>query len=731
MLIMKEKLTIVLLLMASLSFATVRTPEQAMRVAESYLNSYSSATMRATAHQPMRVAYVHPMNESDDPAVYVMQLGEDKGYVLVSGNDVARDVLGYVEDGAFDEEAMPDAMRVWLGFYAEQIAMAAARGVSAPAKNRTAVAVQPLLNGISWGQNAPFNAHCPTVSGTATKAGCVAVACAQVMRYWQYPTHGTGSHSYTWRGQTLSADFGATTYDWANMLKSYAGSYTTTQANAVAKLVYHIGVAAEASYGTGSTGATSADAIEAMTTFFGYDKGIRTVAVDYEGTALMEQVATAEITARRPFIISAATKFNEGHAFVCDGINSEGLFSINWGWTGKSDGYFVLSALDPDEQGTGGADSQAGYSTRVCGFFGLQQNIGSQPNMRAGAMLFGLLTDKTASTTNKVTCRLSKLSNIGAFTWPADEMKIGIGVYRDGQFLQWLGYRVPSSDISPSTYWSTYTLEGMIDNLSSGNYELIPTYEYDGIRSKMPVGLGDKTIPFTISGSVATFSTTNDSQLDYSIRDLDVTLSSSGILRVGYKSDAQRFMAQVIGPTSQDTVYNKQVSAPYFSAQLENYGSYRVRVRPINDKGEYVASWQECLVEWVDYSIKNLTAEVDENKILHISFDSPAPTFRVILTLGNDTLANSKVATTSLNYKTPLTTTGLYTIFVRPRTVDGTWLAPGVTTTYYFDYNGIDDVFDSNETIYYDLLGRPVMHPEHGSLYIRRRGGEAKTILFY
>ena len=63
----------------------------------------------------------------------------------------------------------------------------------------------------------------------------------------KHPTQGTGSHSYTTESKKLSvsANFGNTIYDWANMIPNYNGSYTTAQANAVATLMFHAGVAAD------------------------------------------------------------------------------------------------------------------------------------------------------------------------------------------------------------------------------------------------------------------------------------------------------------------------------------------------------------------------------------------------------------------------------------------------------------------------------------------------------
>ena len=40
---------------------------------------------------------------------------------------------------------------------------------------------------------------------------------------------------------------------------------------------------------------------------------------------------------------------------MLDGFKNNQYFHVNWGWYGKSNGYFLLTALKPDTQGTGGS----------------------------------------------------------------------------------------------------------------------------------------------------------------------------------------------------------------------------------------------------------------------------------------------------------------------------------------------------------------------------------------
>lgn len=76
-------------------------------------------------------------------------------------------------------------------------------------------AVRPLLGDIHWNQAPYYNAYCPY----NCPVGCVATATSQIMRFYEYPSRGTGYHSYNSSYGTLSFNYN---YDlnWNNMPKS-------------------------------------------------------------------------------------------------------------------------------------------------------------------------------------------------------------------------------------------------------------------------------------------------------------------------------------------------------------------------------------------------------------------------------------------------------------------------------------------------------------------------------
>lgn len=213
----------------------------------------------------------------------------------------------------------------------------------------------PLVK-TTWNQGAPYNDLCPQKNGQITYTGCVATSTAQVMNYHQWPPQGTGTVSYDWNGQTLSMDFGATTFAWNDMLDSYPTATTGTDAQrqAVATLMKACGYALHMTYGLsedGGSGAYSSDIANVLINNFSYDVTARYVQREFYSPEEWEQMIYDNLADIGPAIYGGHGSLG-GHSFICDGYDTDGLFHINWG--GTSDGYFRLSALDPPSLGAGG-----------------------------------------------------------------------------------------------------------------------------------------------------------------------------------------------------------------------------------------------------------------------------------------------------------------------------------------------------------------------------------------
>ena len=496
-----------------------RTPEQAACVASEFLSSKNTPAVRrmqqaekaATVTAPVEIAYTQ-MQVDNEPAVYVFN-GED-GFVLVSAEDDARAILGYSDHGRFDATDMPKNMQFWLQMYADELASKPTPTLKGRVQRRTAAHVQatyptisPILGEVEWGQDEPYNNLCPTVGGERSVTGCVATAISQIMYAHKYPAKGIGSKTYTTEshGLRLNVNFGATTYDWGNMLPYYKNNYNSTQANAVATLMYHVGVAADMDYDPDGSGAISSAALANMGTYFGYDKGIQTLPKDYMKEEDILNAIVADLEIGHPVYVSGATKNKEGHAFVCDGIKSDGYLHINWGWDGVSNGYFALSALDPDQQGTGGSASDMAFTEGVEVFAGIQPDKGGKATPLVTVKSLTLTSGTEISRNAKVAVSLDGFTSVGIATAAGT---LGYYIYDTNDNLI---KTVPIGTFDlPTGYGYTEPIAvsaSIPGSLANGSYEMEVGYTDDAgtIRPILVKGKGVVRTPMTVTSSSITF----------------------------------------------------------------------------------------------------------------------------------------------------------------------------------------------------------------------------------
>lgn len=346
--------------------AAPRSAAEAAAVAKTFfsatLGRHAAALERAAVAAPALRKTAARDGDDDAAASYYIynDVEAEGGFVIVSGSDRLRPVLGYSATGTFVEETLPDNLRWWMSYLAEAAAYveehpeAAVGTITRAAAERESIA--PLLGKIQWGQTAPFNALCPSNSPT----GCVATAMAQVIYYHRYPERGIGSNSYTWNGVTHDVDFSTHTYDYANMFDRYSAAVTREQIQEVAQLNYDCGVAINMMYEETASGAYAPDYVPAFVNHFGYN--------DYTSLQLRScydfddwnALLYGELAAARP-IPFAATSSVGGHAFVLDGYDGQGYYHVNWGWEGMADGYYDVCVLNPTETGTGAYMSPDGF----------------------------------------------------------------------------------------------------------------------------------------------------------------------------------------------------------------------------------------------------------------------------------------------------------------------------------------------------------------------------------
>lgn len=304
---------------------------------------------------------------SRSDAYYVFN-NDAGGFVIIAGDDAVTPVLGYTSTGSFDAENLPDGLKDLLKSYERQIAALGDNYAANRTATRAAFTGEKLLKTAEWNQYAPFNKYTPNNYVT----GCVATAGAIVMKHHGYPAKGTGSHSYTWNGKTLTANF-EHDYDWASMPAKYDGT-NDAAFDGVARLMSDLGVAVEMQYAKNGSGAYIGDMISALQTYFGYSKLTHLESVDDMEAEAWNAKLRGEIDANRPILYSASDASAGGHSFIIDGYKDES-FSVNWGWGGYCNGFYQIGALNPESAGKPTGDK---YNLGQTAVIGLQPSDGKE-----------------------------------------------------------------------------------------------------------------------------------------------------------------------------------------------------------------------------------------------------------------------------------------------------------------------------------------------------------------
>ena len=312
---------------------------------------------------------------SRSDAYYVFN-NDAGGFVIIAGDDAVTPVLGYTSTGSFDAENLPDGLKDLLKSYERQIAALGDNYVANRTATRAGFTGEKLLKTAEWNQYAPFNKYTPNNYVT----GCVATAGAIVMKHHGYPAKGTGSHSYTWNGKTLTANF-EHDYDWASMPAKYDGT-NDAAFDGVARLMADLGVAVEMQYAKNGSGAYIGNMISALQKYFGYSKLTHLASINDMEAEAWNAKLRGEIDANRPILYSASDASAGGHSFIIDGYKDES-FSVNWGWGGYCNGFYRIGALNPESAGKPTGDKYIMGQTAV---IGLQPSDGTEKISTMGFM---------------------------------------------------------------------------------------------------------------------------------------------------------------------------------------------------------------------------------------------------------------------------------------------------------------------------------------------------------
>lgn len=291
------------------------------------------------------------------PNLYIYNV-EGGGFVIVSASRNVKPVLAYSLINSYDGE-IPETAWYFIDSYSRNVDYCDEHGIlmnddvvkewqslennELPA-SKNAKTVEPLIQTL-WNQDYPYNYYAPECDsywiGNHCYAGCVACAMSQIMKYWNHPVHGHGSHSYTHGTYGMqSANFGATTYNW-DIMPNSLGNQADDAALAVALLMYHCAVSVDMNFSPSGSGAYSKDVETALRQYFGYCAASyqeRSKYTEEEWIALLK----SDLDKSYPVYFSGNGDAG-GHAIVCDGYDSNDYFHFNLGWSGYGNDYYSIN----------------------------------------------------------------------------------------------------------------------------------------------------------------------------------------------------------------------------------------------------------------------------------------------------------------------------------------------------------------------------------------------------
>lgn len=537
---MKKKVLFVLAvfsaLIAEMSAAPV-TRAEAQAKAQMFMQSNGIAMKgeMSAVNGPKRAG--NAQNE-ETSCYYVFNNGQNGGFVIVSGDTRTREVLAYSDKGTFDLDNMQPAVAELLESYAHDIDMLGEDHSDGPSHSpmfspgaQTTTPILPLLT-CEWNQSSPFNQSCPiytSSNGTKTRtyAGCVAVAMGQIIYFYRnrMPSKTqVAIPGYSGAGKvSISTVKAGTAFNWSKMFDKYTYETTSDQLTAVGNLLLYAGQAVTSNYGIEATSASCNNVISAMSKYFGFSSNARFVNRASYSYAQWEDMLINELMNARPIFYNGVSYYLN-HAFVIDGYDGMGYFHVNYGWGGRSDGYYSLNIFntESDKGGDGAVDGYA-FLAKQQAIFGLQPvngyyDIPDNPELTS--------TINSAKNTTVTVTYKNSTNNTASF-------KCGLG-YADSDGIPQLikewndGFvEVPSKTSLGAVTFTLATKDFSSRKLKAGTYELFPVYLVEGSEDweRCPNSTSNYiSVTYSSSSVVATMGT-----YTYSLKASDFYFSGSKV----------------------------------------------------------------------------------------------------------------------------------------------------------------------------------------------------------
>ena len=584
-----------LLIVAMPMMAERVTPEAARKVASTFLNNNGAKSAQLTDLS----------KEAGFTNLYIFN--GNPGFVVMAADDCVKPILGYSLTGKFVVENMPTNVSGWLQGYNDEIQYAIDSKMSATSevaqlwrdlaegnsKAAKATVVVDALIQTTWDQDPGYNDLCPYDSdaGELTVTGCVATAMAQIMRYWEYPSHGVGSHSYTPNDHpeygTQSVNFADATYDWTQM-PLYSSS------DEIAKLMYHCGVSVDMEYGIGSEGGSAAYNSNIAPAFQNYFNYKTTAALkwkdSYSGNWI--DLLKTELNAGRPIEYNGSGS-GGGHAFVCDGYDNTNYFHFNWGWSGRNDGFFSLTNLNPGSGGSGGGSYNFTESQSAV--------IGIQPK------------DCTVSTPTNFS--VAKEGRNAVLTWTAASNAASYSIYKDGLlYVNITGTTYTDSNLSYGSY--AYYVKSVDSNGAKSSPTSTLTVAIEPVASNLTVTKNGDNAILNWTEPEWCLPQTDDEVLTYNYVSPLYNYGTGGSSKLYY---GHKYSASLIN--SNKVLYK----VSFFAAEIGAYKLFVYTANSGNNKPQTQVYTQDVTVsvaDWTDIVLSS-PLQLDDSKDLWVFIYDP------------------------------------------------------------------------------------------------------------
>lgn len=772
-------ISVIFILAAIVAEAAVLSPEQALeRIRTDAKTPARLKGLKLTSNATSKLIYTQ-VDADRQPTVYLF--GGDEGFVMASADDIGPALLGYGDHPVMSEADMNPTFKCWMEEYGRQIEWSIKNGGNAsqacPKKMKVKRDnVGPLLT-TKWNQGEPYNDQCPVYNGARCVTGCVATALCQVMNYHEWPKQGVGTLSYEAEaiGQTLSLNFSRLSFDWDKMLDVYTETATNEQREAIAKLMYAVGVGVKMGYSPEGSGATDDNAATALNKYFRYQDGIvcywRSYMVNYD----WEQLVYDEITQNGPLYYSGSSTTG-AHAFVCDGY-TDGYFHFNWGWGGMSDGYFLLDALNPDQQGIGGSSGGYNFFQIIIGRVRPDRKDEERQEILPFLAGEGLVIEQESVAFGDY----ATISN-GIFNFTMSPLTGMMGMKATdgaGKTYYLNGYEFENLEFMTGLGgWPIY-----IDNIPEGTYSICPSFRYIdgrwydvGIGSALPrtttMVVKDRKAYFYSSSSAPVRATELQPKtefylgggfaLSFRLENTEDTEYAGHVTPVFVDRDNNIVLRGDNWPVylkGKEAVTVGNYSSRWFAGDgSENMKSGSYRLCLIDAAGNVISEYLDVTIKAAespqfyisDFRMEGDLSHIDPDNIhasavLHCTKGYFANSIMMYIfpyiegqtvysvgSLGSDLTFLSAGQDARLDFSGAFPEGEPGKTYFAHLYLDGFLTQDAIVFTLGQRKNGVESITETDEkgdSIYYDLQGRRVKNPTRG-IYIRVSGGKSEKVVF-